>query len=57
MKHLCIKCKNEKEVDPKLWGETPENAVSLACNYCDKCEDDNDDFWEEWWEDENGDPI
>ena len=35
--------------------QIPKGAVVLKSNYCPECEDEsNDDFWENWFEDKDG---
>lgn len=29
--------------------DAPENAVSMGCNWCPSCMDDADDYYEEWY--------
>ena len=55
MEIKCQKCKKVRKT--KTYGEVPEKAVSMASNYCPSCEKSSGDYWEEWYEDENGVPI
>jgi len=42
--------------------DAPENAISMGCNWCPKCEDTADSYYEEWYnlsedgENESDDP-
>lgn len=56
MKIIC-KCGRSKKAN--LEGlKVPKDAVNLACNYCPKCEHKtNDDYWEDWFEDKDGNEI
>lgn len=37
--------------------EIPLLVFNMHCNWCPKCEDRAQDYYQEWWdEDENGDP-
>jgi len=38
--------------------DVPKEAVVLRSNFCPKCEHKtNDDYWEDWFEDKNGNEV
>jgi hypothetical protein len=55
----CETCHTAHEL-PKT-PEIPEHIFVLHCNWCPKCEDQAQDYYEEWWDDNddgnNGNPV
>lgn len=35
--------------------EIPDNVISLGCNWCPSCEDDANDYYDEWYNTGGGD--
>ena len=29
----------------------------MKCNWCPKCEDSANDYWQEWWDENDNDPA
>lgn len=59
MKLICEGC-NETYDLPKT-SEIPAHIFVIRCNWCPKCENTAQDYWEQWWDDDedgnNGNPL
>lgn len=49
----CDLCYTTHEVERTR--EIPENVISMGCNWCPKCEDKATDYYEEWYNYNDGD--
>lgn len=56
MKIVC-KCGNSQKAKLKGY-KVPKTATVLRSNYCPNCENDtNDDYYDEWFENANGNTV
>jgi hypothetical protein len=53
IKITCETCHKTHEVTKT--NEIPEHVVSMGCNWCPECEDRAEDYYEEWYNDNDGD--
>ena len=51
----CETCKKVYEVDRDH--DAPKSAVSMGCNWCPKCEDLAEDYYNEWYNDNDDGDI
>ena len=47
IKLKCENCKRIHEVDRD--NDIPEEYKSIRCNWCPECDDEIDDYYEEWY--------
>ncbi|MEO9474154.1 MAG: hypothetical protein ABJG41_01425 [Cyclobacteriaceae bacterium] len=55
MKITCDTCNTTHTVDRTP--EIPSHVVSMGCNWCPKCEDKADDYYEEWYNESDDDSL
>lgn len=53
IKITCDTCHKTHEVNRT--NEIPDHVVSMGCNWCPECEDRAEDYYEEWYNDNDGD--
>lgn len=52
---VCANC--NKSIKVTRTSDIPHNAEYGYCNYCPSCEDDMDDYYDEWFYDVDGKRI
>ena len=55
LKFTCENCSHSFEVELTI--DIPNGAVAGWCNYCPRCEDEMQDYYDEWFVDENGNVL
>ena len=49
MEAIKMNCDCGKVHDVKKDNSTPKNAISMGCNWCPDCEDTAEDYYQEWY--------